>query len=703
MKTLIKLFLLTILLLVQAVVSAEDYPGAIDKSSVDTSQWLCKLCPYEKGVSGTVDLGIGYVSADSFKFGEYTGLKERGGFPVANAVTRFRGEEAAYWNLDASNLGLDSRSLNAEGGKYGKYKVFLKYEELPRYYSDSTVTPFLGTGGGSLVLPPGWVQAGSTGGMSALPGSLRQVDLDTQRKNLGVGASLIPSPEWEYSVNFRHDTREGTKRIAGTFFFNSAQLVRPVDYETDQLDVTASYTGKKWQTRFSYYASVFDNNRPSLTWQNPYTSASGATAGQLALPPENQFHQILATAGYQFSDNTRATADIAFGRMTQNENFLPATLNSTLAGYPFTQPRNSLDGRVDTVNANLKVSSIITNMLRLNAVYSYNDHNNKTPQATYNWVTTDDFLATPRTNLPYSFKRNKLKLSADYGSVTQLRSSVGVDYDAYERTYQDVARTRENTIWAKFIARKLENLDLTFRVAHADRTKSGDETVPGLTPPDNPLMTKYNLASRARNSTGFRADITASETVNVGLGFDYSKDNYSKSAIGLTSSEDFSVNGDVSVMFTKQSSLYFFLSRELIKSRQVGSQTFSTPDWTGENNDMIDVFGIGVKHALIKDKLDVGADYTVSNSRGEVNVTTGAPDPAFPDIIARLNSLKLYATYRLQDSLSLQGTYWYERYDTQNWMYDDVTPDTIPNVLTLGEQPPTYHVNVIMLSVRYKF
>ncbi len=701
MKISLQLFLL-IMLSAQAAVAAESSTTS-GQGSVDTSQWECKFCAFEQGVSGTLELGLGHVSKDSFKFGEYTGLNEQGGFLVGNAAARFRGKDADYWDVDASNLGLDARSLSAESGRQGKYKVFLKYDELPHFISDSAVTPFIGTGGGSLVLPGGWVPAGSTGGMSALTSSLRRVDLDTKRKNLGVGASLIPAPEWEYAVNFRHDTREGTKRIAGTFFFNSAQLVQPIDYVTNQLDASASYTGRKWQARIAYYASVFNNDKTSLTWQNPYTSAAGETAGQLALPPDNQFHQILATAGYQFSDKTRATADIAVGRMTQNEDFLATTLNSSLAGYPFTQPRNSLDGRVGTLNANLKVSSVLTNLLRLNAAYSYNDHNNKTPQATYNWVTTDSLVALPRTNLPYSFTQNKFNLSADYGSATQLRTSVGYDYDAYKRTFQEVARTRENTIWAKFITRKLDNVDLTFRVARADRSKSGDDTVPGLTPPDNPLMTKYNMASRARNSTGFRADITATEFVNVGFGIDYSKDNYSKSAIGLTNSEDFGLNGDVSVMFTKQSSLHFFLSREQIKSKQVGSQTFSTPDWTGENNDMIDVFGIGVKHALIKDKLDVGADYTVSNSRGEVIVTTGAPDPAFPDLVSRLNSLKLYATYRLKDSMSLQGTYWYERYSTQNWMFDGVTPSTIPNVLTLGEQPPSYHVNVIMLSVRYNF
>jgi len=36
-------------------------------------------------------------------------------------------------------------------------------------------------------------------------------------------------------------------------------------------------------------------------------------------------------------------------------------------------------------------------------------------------------------------------------------------------------------------------------------------------------------------------------------------------------------------------------------------------------------------------------------------------------------------------------------------MLDGVAPNTIPNVLTFGNQAPNYNVNVIALSVRYKF
>ena len=701
MKISKQLFLLLTLSAQATAAAAADTSAGAGEASVDTSQWKCKFCAFEEGTSGTVDVGLGYVSDDSFKFGEYTGLNQKGGFFVGNASVRSRGEDAAYWNVDASNLGVDSRSVSAEVGKQGAYKMFFKYKELPHFISDSVVTPFAGTGGTSLTLPSGWVPAGSTGGMTALAGSLHGVDLDTKRQRLDVGVSLIPSSLWQYGINFRHEIKDGTQRIAGTFMLNSAQLVQPVDYVTDQAEAFASYNGAKWQARFSYNASIFRNSNDSLTWQNPYTPAFNAGAGQLALPPDNLFHQIMASLGFQFSDRTRASADIAFGRMTQDETFLAPTLNSTVAVPAL--PRNSLDGKVNTLDANLKLTSALTDKLRLNAAYVYNDRENKTAQAAFPWVTTDSFVSPARTNLPYSFKKKTLKLSADYRIVTGIRTSVGFDNDSHERTFQEADKTREDTFWAKVSARTGGILDLTLKLAHAKRDQSGYEVVPGISPPENPLLTKYNMANRTRDTTGFRVDVAAAETVNIGFGIDVSKDRYPDSVLGLTSGEDVSLGGNASVMFTPKTSLNLFVNHEEIRSEQTGSQALSTPDWSGKNDDTIDVVGFGVKHELIAKKLDVGADYSVTHSNGTIKVETNALVPAFPDLETKLNTLKLYATYRLKDNMSLQGAYWYERYSADNWMLDGVTPSTISNVLSFGEQPPSYHVNVITLALRYKF
>jgi MtrB/PioB family decaheme-associated outer membrane protein len=698
MKTSNQLFLFGILSAFSAAGAAAEGAGT---AAVDTSKWKCESCKFEAGVSGTLEIGVGSVSDDSAEFGQYNGLHKKGGFFIGEGTVRSRGADGTYWNLDASDLGLDTRALNAEGGRQGSYKLRFKYDETAHRIWDGAMTPFAGSGGATLSLPAGF-PAATTGAMP-LAGTMQAQDLYTQRKQLGAGASWNRSKKWEYALNYRHDSNEGNiLRTGGAFFVNSAQLIEPVDYVTDQLDASASYAGRKFQLKLAYYGSTFSNSNHSLTWQDPFTAVDGETAGRLALPPDNQFHQVSAAAGYRFSDKTRASADIAYGRMTQNDSFLAPSLTAPVPGLP----RSSLNGEAVTLDAALKLSSEVSERLRLQAIYTHNDRDNQTPQSAYTVVTTDmpTFIGAPRTNLPYSFTQDKLKLSADYRASAKLRGSVGADFDAHKRTYQEVEKTFENTAWGKLSSRITDKIDLTLKLAHGERRKDGPyQLVSGITPTENPLMRKFNMANRNRDTAGLRADFAANERINIGLGFDSSEDEYKDSAIGLTRAKDWNLNGDVSLVLSERTRLHFFASHQEIKSEQAGSQTFSTPDWFADTKDTIDTFGLGVKHAAIPDKLDIGADYGMTRSRSETKVNAGASNPAFPEVSAKLDSLKLYATYRMKKNMSLQAGYWYERYDSRDWMLDAVAPATIANVLTLGLQPPQYHVNVVRLSLRYKF
>jgi len=689
-------------LLLLGVLSALS-PAALAEGAAapDTSQWKCESCKFEQGVSGTIDVGAGSVSDKSAKFGQYNGLDKKGGFFIGDGSVRSRGEDGSYWNLNASNLGLDTRAVDAEGGKQGSYKLLFKYDESPNRIWSGAQTPFIGAGGTSLTLPAGF--AAATTGAMPLAGQMNSVDLGTLRKQVGVGASWIPASNWETAFNVRHETREGNKLTSGSFFVNSTQLVEPVDYVTDQVDASASYATKKFQLKFAYYGSKFQNHDDSLTWANPYGTAAflgafpGAAAGQLALPPDNQFHQVSASAGYQFSDKTRLSGDIAYGRMTQNDSFLPY-------GTAFAGPGGSLNGRAKTLDAALKLSSAVTDRVRLSAAYTHNDRDNQTPQSLYAVVSTDMFAGTPRTNLPYSFKQDKLKLSAEYTASARLRGSVGADFDSNKRTYAEVDTTHENTIWGKVASSITDKIDLTLNLAHGERRNTGTfQPIVGITPPENPLLRRFNLANRNRDTIGLRADFMPLERLSLGLGVDSSEDKYTDSILGLTNAKDFNLNGDATLVVSERTNLRFYANRQVIKSNQAGSQTFSAPDWFADNKDTVDTFGLGVKHAAIKDKLDIGADYSTSRSRSQINVNTGLSNPAFPEIAATLDTLKLYATYRLKESMSLQAGYWIEHYSTRDWMLDSVTSTTIPNVLTMGLQSPQYRVDVLRLALRYKF
>ncbi len=667
---------------------------------VDISNWKCEDCAFEEGYSGEVELGVGNVSDKSFKFGEYNGLNEDGAFGIVNGNARYRDEDANFMNLSVQDLGLDSRSIEFDAGRQGSYKVFFSYDEISHAISENVLTPYIGNGGANLTLPATWVNASSTSGMTALASSLQNYEVELQRKRMDLGFSINQSSNWKYDIKFRHETREGAKRSAGAFFFNAAQLIEPVDYVTDEIDASVSYVGKHWQATLAYYGSFFSNDNKSLTWEDAFTPlVVGADTGERALPPDNLFHQLILSAGYQITDKTRISGDISVGRMEQDEDFLSPTTNTNLIVPAL--PRTSLDAQVDTLHGNIRVISAISEKFRFNADFNYFDHDNQTPQSQYTWVSTDDFVNTTRTNQPYSYTRQEFKVGGDYYFTGKTKLAAGVDFDSMERTLQEADKTDETTAWGKLIIRGFKFMDMTFKLSQAERDVSNYQVVPEIDPPQNPILTKYNMADRSRMTAGATINAMPNETLSLGVGIDYAKDDYSESTVGLVDAKEINLNADVSALLTEQSSVHAYVGQERIESNQNGSAG-SVPTWFAKNEDRVNSVGIGYKHRLMEDQLDVGVDYVISKSTGKIHITSSASEN-FPDLEVDLSSIKLYADYRLKDNMSVHAAYWYESYDTRNWALDDVNTDTISNVLSFGEVTPSYDVSVITVSLRYKF
>ena len=359
--------------------------------------------------------------------------------------------------------------------------------------------------------------------------------------------------------------------------------------------------------------------------------------------------------------------------MLQDAAFLPVTLTPGLAASLPPLTSQSLNGRVDTFNANVKVAANATDRLTVIGTYARDVRDNKTPIESYPAVSTDMFVgAVPRSNVPFSFIQDRFKLSGDYRVPSGMVASAGIDQDNRQRTYQETVHTYDTTIWGRAVLRPMDTMSLTFKLAHGDRTNSGYGVATQVDPAENPLLRKFYLADRLRNAATVRADFTVNETINIGLGADYANDDYQHSTIGLTDDRVGSLVGDVSVALSEQTQLHVFAQGEWTKSHQVGSQVYAQPDWTGETNDTFYVGGIGIKHLTLGGKLELAGDFLLSRSRSNVTVNAGAAAPPFPTATTSLDALRLKATYRLKDNLSLIGSYWYENYDSQDWHVDGV-------------------------------
>jgi len=689
-----------------------SYPLLVNASEENavSADWKCKWCPYEEGLRGNIELGSGFVSEDTFPFGNYRGFDDKGLYFTGNSDIYYQDNNANYFDLSALDLGLESRSISMDAGKQGNYSIFLNYDEISRLLSDTSMTPFIGAGSNTLNLPSDWSSASNTGDMTTLSSSLNKIDIGYKRKRVNMGISYIPSPNQEYSIKFTRETKKGVKMLGAAigatgFSAKASILPEPIDYITDQLELTAAYNTKKWQTKFGYYGSFFKDENASLNWQNPFAaSSSDPASGQIGLPPDNEFHQLFFSGAYQLFQRTRATAHISAGRMFQNDSFLGYTVNPSLTTSSL--PRNSLDGRVNTWTWKLGLVSNPMPKLRLNASYNHNQQDNKTPQNSYSYVVADTSASSSqKTNSPYSFKRKTLKINGSYRVLRRTKLSAGFDHEIYNRTYQDVDKTRENKVWTKLKFHPYDMVETTLKYSYANRNASSFNPNSEISPPENRLMRKYNMADRERDQVGVYLSVTPIDILTVGLNADYSFDDFSNSSVGLIDNKSTNYTLDISIMPREDISIYTFFSRENLKSNQAGSQSFSTADWRVKNNDRINTAGIGIKLAMLENKLDIGFDYSYSRSKGHMDSESdifSSVEP-FPDLETRLHTSKVYANYKLSEDLSVRFNYIYEKYQEKDWTIDNIEADTIPNVLALGQQNNPYNAYMFSTSLRYEF
>jgi len=94
-----------------------------------------------------------------------------------------------------------------------------------------------------------------------------------------------------------------------------------------------------------------------------------------------------------------------------------------------------------------------------------------------------------------------------------------------------------------------------------------------------------------------------------------------------------------------------------------------------------------------------------AKSKGEVDVTAGSSltTAPLPASITRLNSLSVYGKYTLRRDMSLKARYWVEKFRSTDWAVDNVDPNTLANVITLGEDSPDYTVHALTISCVYRF
>ena len=722
---------------------------AQDKEPEEQEKEQKKPTPAE--IASSVRLGVYYLSEDSYRYGKYSGLTDEGFYPLVDFTWQKRPEwnsgDTVRWRLQGWRLGLDSRRLAFDYNDQGTQKFRFDFRSIPNNRFSDGLTPYRGQQPGLWNLAPEWeVAPGSSNtlGFTNLDATLVNLKVDTKRKWFDLGCERRLGSAWMFDVDWKHETKDGARTLGGIFGHaasnpRSVILPAPVDWTTDIVEAMFRYATNRVQFGAGVYASFFSNDESTLTFQNAYGYRNGWAPGveypdafgRLALAPDNSYVQLKVYGGMNFARATRLTADLSYGKMRQDEALLPYTVNPDLEVHT-PVPLASLDAEVNTTMLNLRLTSQLARRLGLAVNYHYDDRDNKTPRAVYPYIGADSQdqrrFEQGRINRPYSYTRHRADAMVTWRFARSSRIKAGVDYSDYSRDFQEVRDSDEFGWLAGVTLRGWSQGSLNFNYRRSKRDVSEyignvpliSSYLPGTVDGDDydnhPLLRKYYLTDRDRDEYRLRADFAPGATVNIGLAASYAEDDYDESFFGLNNAKVRSYSLDAGWYPQEHIALTGFYTREKYDSDQSARFFFNDRsaedpdnDWFVDSRDKVDTWHFALTFKDLGAErgwkgLDFGLDYTYSDTRSDIDVTAVTWDTApLPPLQARMRTFTLWGTAQLSPNSSLRLAAESSDLSSSDWGLDGVAPDTLANVLLLGESAANYDLWLISASWKYQF
>ncbi|MBM3359695.1 MAG: MtrB/PioB family decaheme-associated outer membrane protein [Betaproteobacteria bacterium] len=623
----------------------------------------------------TIEFGIGHADRDGRRFGQYSGLNEKGAYGLLSGTLIQRDDAGTWFILSGRNLGLESRELRLEHNRQGNWGYFIEYGEITRFDPYTINTGLTGIGTPIQTI-------NGTG--------LRNVDLKVKREAVTLGASKYLPAGWDVQVRYKNEEKDGA-RLWGEGGAPTNFLTDPINQTTRQLEVILGYTGEKLQLSGGYYGAFFDNHNSFLT------SNSTLFAGfpQRALPPGNQSHQLHLSGGYTFSPTTRGNFKVAYAKASQTDGFFITPTNNS---------RGDLGGRVDTTLVQMGIVARPLPKLSLTGNVRYEDKNDKTPLAFYTVVaggsTLDGF------NEPRSIRTLAGKLEASYALPMSFRLSGGIEYDQKKRNTFRVAsvtqrQETEEISYSVGIRRSMsDSVTGGLSYIHSDRDGSPFlTTIVNSGATGSNLIAPIHLSDRKRDKVRLSVNWQATEQLSLQFRADESRDNYGQrdgSILGAQKGQASAYSVDAAYTFSDKWQGTAWISRDDTRFEQL---TRTTP-WQASLRNVGDSFGLGLRGKPYS-WLEAGGDLSYSNITDEnrQQALAGAATSVIPDFTTKLTKLNLFAKYAVEKNTSIRVNYVYDRFDTNDWTWTTWTYTDGTRVL----QNPVQKVHFIGISVYHRW
>jgi hypothetical protein len=762
----------------------------------------------------TFEVGVQTGSVDgkkSFGFQAYRDVPQ-GAF-VRRFDYRINGEGSPFqFSFRSQDLVQRDMTFNAGLENIGRFRIDLDFWSFSRYWSDRDRSVLVHAQPGFLVvseamrssveatfpaLKPGtncgaWAGCGVAAANVANAGeseirSYRQRGSLTQTYELREGLTLRLNLMRQRQSGSRLMSEGAYSRqdtpIGVVFEMPGQELWEPTVYRTTEFGAELGYRSKTWLANIEYTGSLFHDDISSLVWQNPFrlTPAQAVLNGdsykdgaqgrfefaqtQASLPPNSQAHTFTGSLMVFLPHSSKISALISWSRWTQNDAFLPFTINPAITvnnaltptnpetvipklpeGVLPTSlaalPRKSLGGLNHVLNQDYVASTRPVHPLQLTFHYNDYDFNDLTQQllfpgyAAYGnsfWRTTRygqpasspqnpaGDTDVPIERNPKSFQRQRVLFESALKPVRDLTWKASYRCDLWHRENRPVRELTDCGIESSIAYAPRGPAYLQAGFMRLDREPASYD--PGHL--ENLFLRMFDEARRIRTQGNALLSVDLSPRVLVSASWSYAGDRYDKGFYGLHRQKSNSLSADVS--FNVNENFGFFagwaydrIGYDYLLSASLGYLWENS--WSRDTRDGVHSAQMGFSGSFAQAKGSYSFSYGLTLARmliNTVNPNMVQPDAlaysrayAFPAVKSQLQELRAEASYQVSRKVRMGFSFLFEPYRLSDFAYDTVSPydpgsfapeTDARRYLFMDSGPSSYTGKLFTMYVRYTF
>jgi len=641
------------------------------------------------GPASTVSAGIGYVTPDNQRFGEYTGLDTEGTYGLLDLdLNRLDPETGTWLRLEGRDLGLDSRELRLRGARQGDWGYALEYSRVPRTFPYAVNTALAGAGTAALTTT------------TISPGGGTPLQLATHREIVRARVDKVLPGNFDVNVTFRNEHKDGTRLYGRT---GIDFLVDPIDYDTRQWEAVLSYTGRKLQVSGGYYGTTFADANTGLVVDG-VTDGPNNVYSPIGLPPDNVSHELYLTGGYDISRATRADFKVSLGRVTQDDMFISTVTVAPGVG-------SNLDGKIDTTRVELGLTSRPTRRLSLGAQVRREDRDDRTPVLVY-YSGASATSRTDGTNEPRDFTTTAGKLEAVYRLPAAFRVTGAVTQEDTRRNDSAVRSVSART-WTRETAYRAElgramSGSVNGAVAYVLTLRDGSDfktNVLNDASAGSNNIAPVHYADRREDKVRVALDATPSNRVSLQLVAETAWEGYdarTSQELGVKKAARRHVSADAAVHVARTWDVTAFVSHDRTAQRHNGCDGISSTGaacaaadlWNAELVNRGVAAGLGVRGQASR-RVGVGADVQTSYDKGQFHQSGTPVTETVGDVYYRPLTVSGFADLALTRDSGVALSATYDRRRTNDWSW---VGWTYADGTTLYQDP---NEEVVFVGARY--